>query len=293
MEEMPIPAPEMGEVLIHVEAASINPTDVAYRSGYMAPYIPLTFPATLGLDVAGTVEAVGSGVTNLKVEDPVYTRTDLTRLGGYAEYAVVAAAEVVCKPDQLDYVEAACLPHAAVTAWRSLVDAGSLKAGQTVLIHGAAGGLGTVAVQLAKSLGAYVIGTASTGNLEYLRQLGVDEAFDYTASGFEHKYKNIDLVLDTVGGDTLARSYQVVRPGGTLLSVMENPSPEKMTEYGIKGTLVGGYPPVGPVLEEMNKLVEAGKMKPFVRTTLPMDDIVRAHEMIETRHGHGKIILQY
>jgi len=161
-EEAPMPVTGENDVLIRVQAASVNPVDAAIRAGYMSSYIPLTFPATLGCDVAGTVEALGSAVTNLKIGDAVYTRTDLFRLGGYAEYVIVTAAEVALKPASIDFIQAASLPHAALTAWRSLIDTAGLSAGQTVLIHAAAGGVGSLAVQLAKARGAYVIGTPPT-----------------------------------------------------------------------------------------------------------------------------------
>ena len=291
-EEAPLPVPGENDALIHVKATSINPVDIAFRLGYMNAYVPLTFPATLGMDVAGTVEAVGSKVTNLKVGDAVYTRTDLFRLGGYAEYVLVTAAEVAPKPPSLDFIQAAAIPHAGLTAWRSLFDAANLQAGQTVLIHAAAGGVGSLAVQLAKIRGAYVIGTASAGNQGFLKELGVDEAIDYTAGPFENKVKNVDVVLDAVGGETLTRSYQVLKPGGILVTVMEPPSAEAAASYGVRVAFSGGNPPVAPVLKEITALVEAGKLKPVVSTVLPLSEARRGQDLIAARHTRGKIVLQ-
>ena len=291
-EETPLPVPGDNDALIHVKAASINQTDIAFRSGYMASYIPLAFPITLGLDIAGIVEAVGSAVTNLRVGDPVYARMDLSHLGGYAEYAVVNAAEVVRKPDSLDYIQAASIPHAALTAWRALIDIANLTAGQRVLIHAAAGGVGSFAVQLAKIRGAYVLGTASTSNQEFLRELGVDEPIDYTAGPFENKVKNVDVVFDTVGGDTLARSYQVLKPGGILVTVMEPPSAELAARYGVRAILAAAMPPVAPVLNEINALVEAGRLKPYISAVLPLSEARKGHDMVAPRHTRGKVVFQ-
>jgi NADPH:quinone reductase-like Zn-dependent oxidoreductase len=285
--------PEPGEqdVLIRVQAASVNPVDLAFRAGYMTTYFPLDLPAILGCDVAGIIQAVGSGVRNLRIGEEVYARTDLYRLGGYAEYVLVSAAEVVLKPSTLNFTQAAALPHAALTAWRSLFDAGQLSAGQTVLIHAAAGGVGSIAVQLAKSKGARVIGTASSGNQDLLAELGVDVRIDYTAGPFEDKVSGVDVVFDTVGGETQERSFKTLKPGGVLVSVVSPPSAENAAAYGVRAVMAGGMPPVAPVLTEGSLLVEAGKLKPVVSHILPLADAQRAHDLLATRHTRGKIIL--
>jgi NADPH:quinone reductase-like Zn-dependent oxidoreductase len=291
-EETPLPVHGENDVLIHVQAASINPVDVAYRAGYMVAYAPLNFPATLGSDIAGTIEAVGSAVNNLKVGDAVYGRTDGHRLGGYAEYVIVSASEVARKPASLDFVQAASIPHVGVTAWCALINTAGLQAGQTVLIHGAAGGVGSIAVQLAKSRGARVIGTASTVNQAFLKELGVDEAVDYTAGPFEDKIKGVDIVFDTIGGDTQARSYQCLKPGGLLVSIVEPPSEDAAAAHGVRAAFAMAMPPSGPVLNELTALIESGKIKPVVSTVLPLHEARRAHDMISTRHTRGKIVLQ-
>ena len=291
-EETPLPVPGENDVLVRVQAASINPVDVAFRAGYMTTYYPLAFPATLGSDIAGTVEAVGRGVTSIKVGEAVYGRTDLNRLGGYAEYVITSASEVARKPTSLNFVQAASIPHVGVTAWRALIDTAGLKAGQTVLIHAAAGGVGSIAVQLAKSRGAYVIGTASTANQTFLKELGVDEAIDYTAGPFEDKVKGVDIVFDTVGGDTQARSYQCLKPGGILVSIVEPPSADTAASHGVRAAFAMGMPPSADVLNELTALIETGKIKPVVSTVLPLHEARRGHDMISTRHTRGKIILQ-
>ena len=291
-EEAPMPVTGENDVLIRVQAASVNPVDAAIRAGYMSSYIPLTFPATLGCDVAGTVEALGSAVTNLKIGDAVYTRTDLFRLGGYAEYVIVTAAEVALKPASIDFIQAASLPHAALTAWRSLIDTAGLSAGQTVLIHAAAGGVGSLAVQLAKARGAYVIGTASTPNQGFIKELGVDEAVDYTAGPFEDKVHGVDIVFDTVGGDTQTRSFQILKPGGFLVSVVQPPSAEAAAAHGVRVALVGAYPPVAPVLNEISALIAAGKLKPVVSAVLHLSEAQRGQDLIASRRTRGKIVLQ-
>ena len=197
-EDAPRPTPGAGEVLIRVLATSVNPVDSAIRAGYMAGYFNLTMPAILGLDVSGVIEEAGAGVTAFQRGDNVYTRTALGRDGAYAEYAVVAAEDVVTKPQSLDHINAAALPHVFLTAWQALVETAELSAGQTVLIHGASGGVGHVAVQLAKARGAKVIGTTSR-NVDFVRDLGVDEVIDYSAAPFETAVHDVDVVLDTVG----------------------------------------------------------------------------------------------
>lgn len=291
-EEASKPVPGENDLLIHVQATSINPADLAFRAGYMTSYYQLDFPATLGLDVAGTIEAVGSAVSSLKIGDAVYARTDLPRLGGYAEFVLVTASEVALKPKSLDFIQAASIPHTALTAWRALFDAAGLSAGQTVLIHGATGGVGSLAVQLAKIKGAHVIGTASTANLEYLKELGADETVDYTTSRFEDKVKGVDIVLDLIGGDTLERSYQVLKPGGILVSVVQPPSAEAAASYGVRIAFAGAFSPAAPVLNEITTFVESGLLKPAFTMVLPLSETSRGQEMVSTGHTRGKIVLQ-
>jgi NADPH:quinone reductase-like Zn-dependent oxidoreductase len=290
-EEVPRPTPGAGEVLIHVHATTINPFDCAVRAGYMGQYFNYTFPLILGTDVSGVVEAVGEGVTDVSAGDVVYTRAGIYRDGAHAEYVLALAADVVAKPESLDHVHAAALPHVTLTAWQGLIEFADLSAGQTVLIHAAAGGVGHVAVQLAKWRGAKVIGTASI-NLPFLEELGVDEAIDYSTTPFEDVVKDVDVVLDLLGGETQQRSWKVLKPGGILLSTVQPPSQEIAQAHGVRQRMIGTAPPVRKVLTEAARMVSEGQLKPFVSAVLPLKDIRKAHEMIEARHTRGKIVLQ-
>ena len=236
-----------GEVLVRVHAAGVNPVDWKVREGYGKDQLGHKLPLILGWDVSGVVEAVGPGVDRLKVGDEVYSRPDLSRDGAYAEYIVMREALVARKPRTMDHVHAAAIPLAAMTAWQALFDAAGLSPGQRVLIHAAAGGVGTFAVQLAKWKGAHVIGTASTKNQDLLRQLGADGAIDYRSVAFETVVQDMDVVLDTIGGETQARSWTVLRKGGVLVSTVSPPSPEEAAAHGVRRGVLLPRPQVGPV----------------------------------------------
>ena len=291
-EDAPMPTPAEGEVLIRSYASSVNPFDCAARAGYMTGWYPYSFPLTLGLDVSGVVEAVGSGVIEFALGDVVWARPDPARNGGYAEYVSVAASDVSFKPKSLDHLHAAALPHVGLTAWRALVDAANVTSGQTVLIHAAAGGVGSFAIQLAKSRGANVIGTASGRNLDLLRELGADEVIDYTAVPFESVAKGVDVVFDTVGGDTQDRSWGVLKPGGILLSIVQPPAEEIAAKHGVRQQFVGGFPPAGSVLSAIAALVDGGKIKPIIADVHPLSDTAHVHDMVAARHSRGKHILK-
>lgn len=290
-EEAPRPTAAEGELVIRVHATSVNPFDVAVRAGYMSGYFNHTLPLILGTDAAGIVEEVGAGVAGFAAGDSVYARVGVVRDGGYAEYVAVPASDVAAKPESLDFIHSAAVPHVTLTAWQALIEVAGLSEGQTVLIHGAAGGVGHVAVQLAQSRGAKVIGTAST-NIDFLRGLGVDEAIDYSTTRFEEVVGGVDVVLDTVGGDTQQRSWSVIKPGGILVSIIEPPSEEAAAAHGVRQQMVMSAPPIGPVLSEVATMVDAGEIKPEVSRVLPLEDVRTAHEMIEGRHTRGKVVLE-
>lgn len=293
-EKAPRPAPGSGEILIRIIATSVNPFDCAVRAGYMTGYFNYSFPLILGEDISGVVEEVGAGVTNFKRGDEVYARGGITRDGSYAEYAVVPATDVAAKPASLDHIHAAALPHATLTAWQALYELANLTAGQTVLIHGAAGGVGHIAVQLAKLRGAKVIGTASK-NLDLLHELNVDLAVNYATNAFESAdgYSgNVDVVLDTIGGDTQARSFKVLKPGGIIISTIQGPSQEMADAHGVRQGMVFSAPPIGKTLTEVAGFVKSGKIKPHVSMVLPLEEAAKAHTMIEGKHTRGKIVLQ-
>jgi len=290
-EEAPRPAPGEGEVLIKVHATTVNPFDCAVRAGYMSGYFNHTLPLILGTDVSGIVEEVGAGVTNVAPGDSVYTRVGVFRDGAYAEYAVATASDVAFKPASLDHIHAAAIPHALLTAWQALYEIAALEPGQTVLIHGAAGGVGHLAVQLAKLRGAKVIGTASV-NRDFLRELGVDNVIDYSTARFEDSVRDVDVVLDLVGGDTQQRSWAVLKPGGILVSTVQAPDQAAADAHGVRQGMVFSAPPIGKVLTEVAALADAGKIKPEVSKVLPLAEAQQAHTLIEGHHMRGKLALQ-
>jgi NADPH:quinone reductase-like Zn-dependent oxidoreductase len=287
------PCPEVGEneALLRVSAAGVNPFDWNVRAGYLAGWINYSLPLILGWDVSGVVEAVGTGVKNLTPGQPVFARADYTRDGTYAEFVVVQASLVEPKPTTLDFIHAAAVPHAALAAWQSLFKFADLSKGQTVLVHGAAGGVGHFAVQFAKLHGAQVIGTSSGNNLEFQRQLGVDEAIDYTTTRFEEVVHDADVVLDTIGGEVQQRSWKVLKPGGTLVSLVEMPSAETAAAHGVRQALATADADEG-VLARIAALIDSGQVKPVVSTVLPLTEVRQAHALSETRHTRGKIVLQ-
>ena len=291
MKTRPVLGRAEGEVLIRVHAAGINPVDWKIREGRMSDMIPTTFPLVLGWDVSGVVESVGRGVNRLAVGDEVFSHPNISHDGAYAEYIVVAEFEVARKPKSIDHVHAAALPYAGLTAWQSLFDAAGLSAGQRVLIHGAAGGVGHLAVQLAKWKGAHVIGTASERNHPFLRKLGVDQVIEYPEERFEEAVEPVDVVLDTIGGETQDRSWQVLKANGILVSIASPPPAGVAAKYGVRQALVMVRSDAVQ-LTEMAKLVDAEKLKVIVETILPLSDATRGQELSERGHTRGKIVLR-
>jgi NADPH:quinone reductase-like Zn-dependent oxidoreductase len=290
-EDAPRPTPGPGEVLIRVHATSVNPFDVAVRNGYMHSWFNYSFPLTLGVDVVGAIEEVGEGVANVSSGDIVYTRAGVFRDGANAEFVLAYAADLARPPERLDLIHSAALPHATLAAWQALYEMANLSSGQTVLIHGAAGGVGHIAAQLAKLRGATVIGTASV-NFDFLAELEVDQAINYTATAFEEVVRDVDVVLDLIGGDTQQRSWKVLKPGGILISTIQAPSEEIAAAHDVRTGFVTTAPPIGPTLTEVTRMVDSGQLMPYVSTLLPLREIRRAHEMIEAMHTPGKIVLQ-
>ncbi len=290
-EDAPRPHPLAGEVRVRVHAAGINPVDWKIREGHLKEMLHHTLPLVLGWDVSGVVESLGSAVTRFKVGDEVFSRPDISRDGAYAEFIVIKESEVALKPHSIDHIHAAALPLAGLTAWQSLFDAGGLAAGQRVLIHAAAGGVGSLAVQLAKWKGAWVIGTASERNHDFLRQLGVDQPVDYETVRFEEAVQPVDVVFDTMGGEVQARSWKVLKRGGILVSIVSPPSAESAVANGVRQALVFTQPNAAQ-LAEIAKLVAAEKLKAIVETVLPLSDATRGQELSERGHTRGKIVLR-
>ncbi len=288
-EDAPRPEPKENEALVRVMAAGVNPADPLIVSGKYAQEFGTHVPLIPGYDIAGVVEKTGAGVTKLKRGDAVYGYPLMG--GGWAEFAVVTETEVAAKPASLTFEQAAAVPMGALTAWQALNDVAQLQAGQTILIHGGSGGVGSFAVQLAKARGARVIATASSANQDLLKQLGADVAIDYTKQKFEEVAKDVDVVLDTVGRDTLARSYAVVKKGGIVCTLVSRTDPAALERYGIRGASIAVKPDAED-LAEIARLIDQKKIKPVVSEVLPLSEGVKALEQAETHHTRGKIVLK-
>jgi NADPH:quinone reductase-like Zn-dependent oxidoreductase len=290
-EDVPRPEPKENEILVKVIAAGVNPVDSAARSQKFAQFLNIKLPAIPGYDIAGVVEKTGASATKFKAGEPVYAYIALDKGGAYAEYALATEKETSPKPKSLNYVEAAAVPLVSLTAWQALIDTAKLSAGQTVLIHGGSGGVGSFAIQIAKAKGAKVIATASTPNQDLLKQLGADVAIDYTKQKFEDVAKDVDVVLDSVGKDTLARSYGIVKKGGFIVSIVARPDPAELEKYGIKGSPLS-VEPNADELAEIGRLIDEKKIKVIVSQTFSLAEAAKAQAQADTHHTRGKIVLK-
>jgi NADPH:quinone reductase-like Zn-dependent oxidoreductase len=290
-EDAPQPHPGLGEVLVRVYATGVIANELKWDVTYQTKAgNPRALPIP-GRDLSGVVEAVGPGVTTLVTGSPVYAMLDYGYDGAEAEYTIALPNELAPKPGALNHVQAAAVPLSALTAWQALFDRANLVAGQTVLIHGAAGGVGVFAVQLARWSGAQVIATASTRNRDFLRDLGAISVIDYTTTRFEEVVKPVDVVFDLVGGETLQRSWQVVKPGGILVSVV-SPRPAADVPQGHEARFAWFV--VEPNREQLIKigtLLDEGHMRPIVETVLPLSEARQAYEQAARGHIRGKIVL--
>lgn len=288
-EEIREPIPEHYEVLIEVKAAGVNPVDYKVRSGSFRRR-ETELPAVLGRDVSGTVAGVGAGITGLNVGDDVYAFL-ASRSGGYAGFAIAKENEVALKPTTLDHVHAAAVPLAAVTAWQALFDHGRLEAGQRVLIHGAAGGVGHFAVQFADLKGATVIATAGPNDLELVKELGADQVINYKDGAFEQKIRDINLVVDLVGGEVQERSWQVLRDGGAMVSTLQPPSKDLAAKHHARAVIFMAEPK-RELLEEIADLIDAGKVRVKLQKTYALEEAARAQDELEHGHSTGKRVLE-
>jgi NADPH:quinone reductase-like Zn-dependent oxidoreductase len=292
--DAPPPAPEPGGVVVRQRATSVNPVDLFIRSGRF-PLLGQP-PFILGWDVAGVVEAADPAVTRFKVGDEVYGMPYFPRAANaYAELVGAPSRQLARKPAGLTDVEAGALPLVGLTAWQALVDIADLRPGQRVLVHGAGGGLGHIAVQLARHLGAEVIGTASAAKHEFLRGLGADRLIDYRSADFADEVRDVDVVLETIGGDYAARSLAVLRPGGLLVTAVErlNASlPGQAAAAGRRFAAVSVEPDY-VALERLAELAEAGAVRPYVQTALPLEDAAKAHELVAAGGVQGKVVLTF
>ena len=281
-EEAPKPEPGPGELLVRVHAAGVNPIDWKIREGHYKLVMRLRLPIVLGWDVSGVVEAVGAGVDGFRKGDEVFARPDIKRGGTYAEYVAIRASDAARKPKSIDHEHAAAVPLAGLTAWQGLFDKAGLRAGQRALVHAAAGGVGHFAVQLAKWKGAFVAGTASGRNEALVRSLGADQVVDYTRERFEDAVASVDVVLDTLGGDTGRRSWKVLKRGGTLVSVLDIAAP-------LKGALRlkrGRFLLIKP------NAAQLGHIAGLIENVFPLAEARRAHELSQSGRVRGKIVLK-
>ena len=312
--ELPSPTPGPGQVLVDVHAAGVNPVDFKIRDGKLKAVHKVTFPFILGNEVSGVVRALGTGAGRFKPGDEVFVRLGKLDCGGFAEQVAVDEALVARKPAKLTHVEAAGLPLAGLTAWQALTDHAGLKAGESVLIHAGAGGVGSLAIQLAKHLGAKVFTTASASSRALVESLGADRAIDYRTERFEEVARGVDVVLDTMGGETVKRSFQAVKRGGRVVSINGLPDVPTARKMGMGGVMVAvlgvlGWPlarqarragatyqylfmePSGPQLQHLAELVDAGKLRPVMDRTYPLEQAREALAHVEAGKAHGKVVI--
>jgi NADPH:quinone reductase-like Zn-dependent oxidoreductase len=287
-EDAPVPTLKAGEVLVRVRATSVNPWDYKLASGAFRNFVPMDFPYTPGGEFAGQVEAVGKDVDHVKPGEAVYGNCPQ---GSYAQFVVAPASSVAHKPSSLTELQAASVPLAAQTAFQGLFDHGHLEAGQTVLIHAAAGGVGTFAVQLAHWKGAKVIATASAANADYLKSLGADQVIDYKSTPFDTVVKDVDVVLDLLGGETQTRSFAVLKQGGRLVATSQPPDQELASRHKVSALMMQ-MKPTAERLKQLAQLLDAGNIRTEVTKTFPLSQAKEAWEYSKSGHTRGKIVLE-
>ncbi|MEQ7245149.1 NADP-dependent oxidoreductase [Enterococcus avium] len=293
LKESNVALPELGEhqVLVKIKATSVNPIDWKLREGYLAQMMPWDFPIILGWDVAGEIVEIGSAVKDWQVGQEIFSRPETTRFGTYADYTIVDDHLLARKPEGASFEDAAAVPLAGLTAYQALFTHGKLKAGEKVLIHAGAGGVGIYAVQLAKNIGATVITTASKKNHALLKELGADQVIDYHTTDFSEVLEDIDLVFDTMGGDVQRDSFKVLNENGRLISIVSQPDEELAKNVAVAESI--WLQPDGKQLQEIADLMTEGKVKSVVGLTYPLtaEGVKKAHELSETHHAKGKIVL--
>lgn len=289
IEEIEKPQPQADEVLIKIEIAAVNPVDWKIRDG-LGEQFGMKLPFISGCEISGTIEETGADVKKFRTGDAVFSFTGKYD-GGYAEYVAVKETAVEKKPENIDYENAAAIPVGALTAYQAIFDKAGLQKGQKILIHAASGGVGSMAVQLAKNAGAYVYATASGANENFVKDLGADEFIDYKTTNFEDAVKDVDVVFDTIGGETQERSFRVLKTGGFLVSVVSPPSPESAEKFGVKAEMIGVQPNAAQ-LAEITELAAAGKLKTHIAKVFPFSAVKEAHELSKAGHAKGKIVLQ-
>ncbi|HSW36862.1 MAG TPA: NADP-dependent oxidoreductase [Candidatus Saccharimonadales bacterium] len=290
--DAPKPTASPGQVLVEVYAASVNPFDATVRDGRAQSMAQLNFPATLGGDLAGKVAELGEGASGFQVGDEVYGQANaLSGQGSFAEFTPVKAISLAPKPKSLDFTAAAALPLTGVSAYQALVNHLNLQSGQKILIHGGAGGIGSFAIQLAKHLGAHVAATAASEDLDFVKGLGADEVIDYKTQDFSKLLKDYDAVYDTIGAETYAKSFQILKPGGKIVSMKEQPNEELMRKHQVEA--ISQFTKV--TTERLNKvaeLVDNGVLKVNIDKVFPLEETGGALEYLKTGHTRGKIVIK-
>jgi NADPH:quinone reductase-like Zn-dependent oxidoreductase len=290
IEEVDAPKAGVGEVLMKVAAASLNPLDVKLQKGFMHAFFPLAFPYTVGTDLAGTIESVGADVTGWAVGDRVVARTDPTAGGACAEFAVVPAYYLVKLPDAVSFETAAGIPTAAGTAWQALHEVAHLKAGQSVLIHAGAGGVGSFAIQYARATRARVIATASGDGIDIAKRLGADQVIDYRAGDFAAKLSDLDVVLDTIGGETQQRSFGVLRSGGVLVSTVQPPDDALAKAHGVTATFVFHSSDATRLAVVVDTVARGTKV--MIDRSIPLKGFDAAFDHLASGRAKGKIVIE-
>lgn len=298
LQELPIPAPEEEEIQIHVEYSGVNPADWKIREGLFQKRLPHEFPIILGWEAAGKINALGKNVKNFKVGDEVYVfcKKPTVHWGTYAEYVNAEAVKVAKKPENINFAQAAAIPLAGLTAWQALFDAARLTKGETILIHAGGGGVGSLAIQFAKNIGAKVVTTASEKNHLYVQKLGADIALDYHETNITDRIKQaspegIDVILDTVGGNTLLESTKMLKKGGRLVSLLEQIDPSHAQGLGIEFFYISAQPS-GHQLGEIGKLIQEGRVIPPSIEEYPLSKAAEAQEKNKAGHTLGKLVLK-
>jgi NADPH:quinone reductase-like Zn-dependent oxidoreductase len=291
IEDVPEPEIAEDELLIKIFAAAVNPIDWKVREGKLRWRNLHQLPLIPGWDLSGVVERTGKNVANFKPGDEVYSRPDVARNGSYAEFIAVKENIVAFKPKTINFEESASIPLAGLTAWEALITNANIQHGQKVLIHAASGGVGSISVQIAKAFGCYVTGTTSEKNLEFVKHLGADEVIDYKKQDFTKQVKDVDVVLDTVGGQTQLESLKVLKKGGLIVSIINPVSEEEVKKYGVRGAYFF-VQSNGKVLAELANLIDSGKIKPVVGKIFSLDEIKKAHELSQSGRAVGKIVIK-
>ncbi len=311
----PMPAISDSDLLVEVRCASVNPLDVKTRQGKVKVLLKYRLPLVLGNDLSGVVRQVGSQVRRFKVGDEIYARLDKNRIGAFAEFAAVRESDAALRPRSTTFESAAALPLVALTAWQALVEIGKLRAGQRVLIHAGSGGVGSVAIQLARHLGAEVVTTVGKRNVDLVKRLGADTAIDYRSERFEDVARDCDVVLDSAGGDTLVRSFSCVKPGGVVISIGGTPSAAFARQWGLNPFLVFAIGlmsrkvsaaarasraryeylfmrPDGDQLERIAALVDSGVITPLIDKVFTLDQVKEAFDYSESGRATGKVVVK-